>query len=669
LKGAATAAAFCGSESGPMIRYGVPIVLLASLSLVGFWATASRDRPAAFTYANRGDVVCLDIAQMTYVQDMRIARALWEGLCGYAPDGTTVVEGAAYFPPEVSADGRTYTFHIRPEARWSNGDPVTAHDFAYAWRRAIEPGTAGDYSFLFRDNIEGAREYWAWRMTAVSTLTPMRKLARGQPVDADEGLRLRLYVPAERAGAVYEGLPERPDDGASDAEKAGREEAWSVRCGELLRLGAAYWEGLADRLLAAHRAEMEERYARVGWQVLDDHTLRVRLRRRTPYFPDLCAFATLFPVHRVSLHRLWSMTPEGLCIYDTQWPKPDYHRGGYPGLVGNGPYRMREWKFKRYILLEKNPYYWDADRVRIPTVKIVAYESPNTAFLAYERGQVDWLAEVGGDFTPELIGQHRAGLRPDIQTSDAFGTSYYTINCRPRLADGSPNPFADRRVRVAFALALDKKAIVESVVKCGNRVAATFVPPDSVPGYRGPAGLGYDPARARMLLAEAGWPGGRGFPTVELLTGIGSDYQKNAEATAKMWQDQLGVRCKLRVLEARAFRDAVKQGRFMLARVGWYGDYLDPLTFLDMLQTGNGNNDAKWSDPRYDDLLEQAARASDPQERLRILARAEALAMEEELPFLPVYHYVHVSAQRAHVRGLQINHRLIHPLKYVWLER
>ncbi len=261
-----------------------------------------------------------------------------------------------------------------------------------------------------------------------------------------------------------------------------------------------------------------------------------------------------------------------------------------------------------------------------------------------------------------------AGRRDDIRSCMAFGTYFYNFNCLDRLPDGRANPFRDKRVRMAFNLAVDKQALVDNVVKLGNRVATSFVPPGSIRGYNSPAGPDHDPEKARQLLAQAGYPGGKGLGPVELLFNTGFRHEHVGQAIAGMWREQLGAEVQLRGKETKTFADDKSNHRFMIGRGGWYGDYGDPTTFLDLLTTGNGNNDSAWSNAEYDALIRAASQQGDPQERMQILARAEALAMQDEVPILPLYHYVNLYAFRSNVKGIYMNPRLINPLKNMYVE-
>ena len=394
------------------MRYVVPIILLAGIA-VAIWLGGGTGEPRAdFRFINRGSIFTLDPAAMSWMQDIRLALTVWEGLYTYDPETTEPIPGCA-FPAEISDGERTYTFRIRPEARWHNGDPVTAHDFVFGWRRAMEPGTAADYAFFF-DLIEGVKDYKAWRLSET-----------------------------ERIGSI---------------EDAGRQRA----------------------ARDAHLAEADRRFAEtVGIRALDDKTLRVRLARPVAYFLDLCAFSTFLPVHRPSVEPFKIIGDQGVIYYSEQWVKPG-------NAVFNGPFYITEWKFKQHIRLAKNPHYWNRDAVKLNTIEMVDVEDPNTAWLLYSSGSVDWLSELDTDYAPKLIASsaspfaiatnHSGAERNDIHAFPAFGTYFYNFNCKEKLPDGQPNPFHDPRVRQAFTMAVDREQLVKEVIRRGNPVATTMVP-------------------------------------------------------------------------------------------------------------------------------------------------------------------------------------------------
>ncbi|MBN1846725.1 MAG: peptide ABC transporter substrate-binding protein, partial [Sedimentisphaerales bacterium] len=468
-----------------MKRVLTVLLIVLGILLIGLLACYQSPPPRAYlVYALGDSIETLDPAQMSWHDENQLAIALWEGLVSYHPQTLEPVEAVAYLPPQISADRRVYTFGLRPEARWSNGDPVTAADFVRGWRRAIEPGTAKDYKFFLLDNIEGAKDYYQWRSRAVRLLTILRDLQQDKAIP-----------PAD-----WQWLDDQLDpDGRTDDS----------------------WSDLADRIRQEHLEQMDQHFARVGIEVVDPHRLRVTLTRPVSYMLSLFAWVTFMPAHR-SVELLREDDPAlsdlTLCSYDSQWTKPDYHHKGYPGLITNGPFYLADWQFKRHLLLKKNPHYWDRDRVPAESIMARIILEKNTAWLSYERGEVDWLDYVSNlDFAPTLVEQARRHRRDDIHVCPSFATYFYNFNCRSRRPDGSPNPFSDWRVRMAFSLAVDKEAIIKNVRKIDTPVAHHIIPPDSIAGYSSPPAPSYDPARARRLLAEAGYPGGQGLGTVEIL--------------------------------------------------------------------------------------------------------------------------------------------------------
>jgi oligopeptide transport system substrate-binding protein len=399
----------------------------------------------------------------------------------------------------------------------------------------------------------------------------------------------------------------------------------------------------AERLWKETQSRFE---SEVGLHAIDDRTLVVELERPIAYWLDLCAFPTLFPVAERVVERFTRIDPAtGMVSMDPAWTKPD-------NMLCNGPYRLAQWRPKRAIRLERNPGFHGAAGVRAASVDIVLIEDPNTAVLAFESGAIDWLTDTLVEYRGDMLEEARAGTRTNLHVLDAFGTDFYSFNCRPKLSDGRENPFADPGVRRAFALAVDKQAIVDRITRLHETVATTLVPPGSIHGYTTPAGLPFDPERARQAFASSGWhlkdgalvnARGEPFPTVEILYASNSPrYRDMSAALADMWTRTLGVPCALRPRDARGFRDALKRGDFMVARGGWYGDYRDPTTWLELSRSGDGNNDRGYSNPEFDRLLDRAADQLDPAERLATLAQAERMLVESDLPMLPICHYVTV---------------------------
>lgn len=614
-------------RSGLLRPLLIPVVALALL--VGVLALDGGDDEADLVIIHRSEIFTLDPQRMSYQQDIRAAMALFETLTVLDAESSTPAPGAAS-SWEISEDGFTYTFHLRPEARWSNGDPVRAGDFIAAWKRAILPDTAADYTGAFFQ-IDGAEEFFSWR--------------------------------TERLGRFAAG--DRSD--AADAQDL--------------------WRQTTERFDST-----------VGLHAPDDHTLVVRLRNPSAYFLDLSTFAVFSPIHPATLDRFTRIDEAtGQVRTDHGWTRPGV-------LVGNGPYMLERWRYKRDLRLRRNPHYWDAANVDAETIAVLPFEDANTAVLAFDAGGIDWVADVVVEYRADLLEQRRryearhaseitalreqgldgdallaalpppdrrAGERRSIHAFDAFGTDFFSFNCRPELADGRSNPFHDAAVRRAFALTVDKRLLVEEVTRLRERVSGSITPPDSVPGYTPPDGLPFDPERARRELASAGWEDrdgdgliedaeGRRFPTVDLLYSTGNArYQDLSLALRDLWQRLLGVTVELRGKEGKFYKDDLKKGNFMVARGGWYGDFGDPVTFLILSRTGDGNNDRAYSSPRFDALLDAADAELDPEARFEILREAERIIMEEDLPMVPICTYKTLYLyEPGRLRGLMTTPRL-----------
>jgi oligopeptide transport system substrate-binding protein len=396
------------------------------------------------------------------------------------------------------------------------------------------------------------------------------------------------------------------------------------------------------------------------------------LKRPCPYFLDLTAFPTFLPCHE-SIERLREryhglpITAEGLVVYDPQWTKPDYHGNHYGGLVTNGPFTLADWTFKRRARLRVNPYFRAADQIECRTIDMLEYDNISASITAYEAGEVDFLTDMSVPYDHEIARRAQSGERPDFHSCVLSATYFLSFNCVSPVVGGRLNPFVDRRVRKAFTLAVDRERIVENVLKRGDGVAHSFVPPAAIPGYVPPGGLRRDVDEARRLLAEAGYAEGARLGPVELLY-VPSD-ERLCQALARMWEEALGVRVELRSQESKTFAEEKANQRFMIARGNWYADYNDPTTFLDCLGSGNGNNDSGYSSPKYDELLAAARVETDPSVRAELLRLAESIIVEEDCPILPILHYAQTLAIKPYVKGLHANARLWFPFRYVTIER
>jgi len=541
----------------------------------------------AFIFADTQDPTNLDPNKTSASIDFRLVKCLYQQLLIYEFGGEGLEPGAAKAMPTISDDGLTYTFELREEARWSDGEPVTAHDFVYGWRRALLPDTGSDYAaLLFK--LEGGYDFFHWRMGLLDFST----------------LSNKENFPQDKLPDFLERFP----DLEAQSELSG-EEKWALT------------EQMFDEL--------------VGVKALDDYTLQVTLDTPTAFFTELCAFPTFSPVPRHVVREIEEMDEGYIRADPTYWTDPDR-------LVTNGPYNLSVFASKVRLVLDQNPEYWAKDTMGNLRIILEVVEDETLAVLLFKDKQVHWIPTLS---QPELraklvnSGYEHAHIVPNA------GTYYYQFNCRDTLPNGEPNPMQDVRVRQALGMCIDRRAIVENVTRNNEPVSMTFVPAGQIPGYDSPieAGLPYDPARAAELLAEAGYPNGEGFPPLDLLVNAtGTSGGANVDiaiVVKKIWEDELGITSvNVRQPEFMVYLDESKQGNFGARRAGWFGDYRDPTTWLDMLQSSDSNNDAKYSSEEYDGLLAAAAVETDPAKRLDILREAETLLLQDA-PVVPIYNY------------------------------
>ncbi len=378
-------------------------------------------------------------------------------------------------------------------------------------------------------------------------------------------------------------------------------------------------------------------FSQVGIQAPDSRTLVVTLENPVPYFQDLVAFMAFCPIHLPSLQALGSA-----------YFKPAH-------LVGNGPYQLKEWRLNDRIRLQRSPTYWDAAQVRMATVDVLPIDNPATAVNLFLTNEADLMMDKG--LIPNALADELR-KKPYFHHKPFLATWFIRFNAQRK-------PYDDPRVRQALTLVLDRDRIVNAVTRLGEVPAFSITPPGAGDNYQPPAGLAPDIALAQKLLAEAGFPGGRGFPVLNFLypNKFPSDRGIAVELQS-MWQRHLGLTVALTSEEYKTYLDSQKKVDYDVSRSSWVGDYNDPNTFLDMFLTTSGNNRTGWSSPAYDQLIAQAASEADPAKRYAILRQAETQLIETECVVAPVYHYVGVQFyQPDFLGGVEANLTDEHPLR------
>lgn len=377
----------------------------------------------------------------------------------------------------------------------------------------------------------------------------------------------------------------------------------------------------------------------VGIRALSPHQFQVELVEPTPFFLDICALPTLCVAPRKWIER-----------WGDRWLM-------HQPLPVSGAYLLESWRLNDKIRLRKNPRYWDASNTKMARVDLLPCLVASTALNLYESGQVDivWDKEL---VPAELIEVLRK--RPDFHSFDYLGTYFIRFNVTRK-------PFDDVRVRQALAMAIDKERLVQKITKAGEKPAHQLVPP-GLPNYTSPPGLPHDPETARRLLAEAGFPSGKGFPLFRYLyNNTGKVHEQIAVELQETWRRELGIHVELQNMEQKVLYRHQHMLEYDLCRSSWIGDYNDPNTFLDLFMSNNGNNRTGWKNARYDRLLREANALRDPRQRAEVLRQAEALLVREEAPIIPIYIYAGLEYyDPAKIRGVYSNVRSEHPLRAIY---
>jgi ABC-type oligopeptide transport system substrate-binding subunit len=495
-------------------------------------------------YNNGAQPEHLDPGLMTADTDWRIGEALFEGLTVKDPRTLQPQPGVAE-RWEGSEGGLTYTFHLRRDSIWTDGRPVTAHDFVYAWTRVLKPETASQFAS-------------------------------------------QLY-PILNAEAFNQGKIDDP--------------------------------------------------AQLGIRALDDYTLQARLHQPIPYFVYLTTTPTFYPVPH------WIVEE-----YGDKWTDPQ-------NIVSNGPFMLVEHRTHDRIIMDRNPRYYDAHKVRLDRVVAYSIADNFTAINLYESGYVDFLVSnsVPPDFIPYMKGRYR-----DFHSTAQLASYFYSFNTtRP--------PLDNKLVRRALAMAVDRRAITDALLRGGQIPGSNFVP-RGLPDYESPPGVEYNPGEAARLLAEAGYPNGEGFPQLEISFNTLDTHRKIAEAIQQMWTTNLNVRFRLHNEEWASYLKTRRNKEYDIARMGWIADYPDASAFIDLMEGNNANNDTGWANAEYDRLLRASRGETDPARRRELLRQAEAILLDEA-PVLPIYTYAVNSLRKPYVRGIYPTALDIHPLNEVCIDR
>lgn len=353
----------------------------------------------------------------------------------------------------------------------------------------------------------------------------------------------------------------------------------------------------------------------------DDLTLVVELSAPCSYFGSLAAFATLSPVQQATVEAngdAWAVAPET--------------------YVSNGPFYMTEWVPGSHITFSKNPNYWNADAIKLDRLKFLLIEDSNAAYSAYQTGEALMIKDVPTEEIPSLEGNGEFYVDPII------GTYYLSLNLTEEV-------FQDARVRQALSLAIDREYVAGTLMQGTYTAASNFMGPGwvdtdgsefmananggqpyiDVTDYEG------NLAKAKELLAEAGYPDGEGFPTISYTTNDAGYHKVVAEYLQQAWAE-LGITLDVNIVEWASFTPMRRAQEYDAARNGWVGDYSDPSNMLELFYSSNGNNDGKFSNAEFDAAIDLSRTTLDAAERSQALHTAEDILMEEA-GCIPVAYY------------------------------
>ena len=477
----------------------------------------------------------------------------FEGLTTKDKNGN-IVGGVAESWEEFE-DGARYIFHLRKNAKWSDGKPVLAEDFVYTWRRVVDPLVGSQYSFQF-EPVKNAKDITAGKL----------------PVES------------------------------------------------------------------------------LGIKAIDDYTLEVVLEAPTAYFLDLVAFPTFYPVRRDIIEQFgdtWSLNPET--------------------YIGNGPFVTSEINQDESIIMVKNTNYWNADSVVAEKLRFLLMQNETSSVAGVKEGSIDFARVVPTQDIPTL---KEEGL---LQIKPMLASYFYCLSATNEV-------LKDVRIRKALALAIDRNYIVEQVTKGGERPANAFVPfgirdEDVKDSFREIGGGFFDISpenyqnnveEAKRLMAEAGYPNGRGFPVFEFKADPGF-HIAIFEAVQQMWKENLGIDTKIVQEEWAVFLQTRYDKNLTMARGGWFGDFNDPINFLSLYTSYSPNNYSSYSNAQYDEYIQTALTTGNQKVRMEAMHKAEELLVNS-FAIVPIYFYTEPLLVSPKLKDVYYDALAMHKFVYAYKE-
>lgn len=631
----------------------VLLALLASSISCGlsrneeFFGKTDPPSQNVFRYITGDEPESLDPQLSSGQPETRIFMALYEGLVEY--DGKTMEPVPAIATRwDENSDSSEFVFHLRDNARWSNGDSISAKDFVYSLRRGLSPellSRSASLAFYIRyaESYNQGAVFVRDPKTGEFLLEKDFATEPGSVIPFSE-------TPLAPGFKEYKSTVEEPTrDKETPFHQFMHSPARLTLPGDEKARNALLAKNPKLQAAIGGREFVPVKGEDIGLEAVDDYTLRISLRQSTPFFLGLLA------------NQFFRLVPQRVIErYGKDWTNPAY-------IVSNGPFKMKSWKPYNELAVERNPMYWDAANVHLDGIRYFPMSDQPTMMNLYRVGEVD--AVPNHAIISAWVDEVR--YKKDYMAASEAAVIYIVLNV-------NKPPMNDLRVRQAFDLALDKETARKwrKIVKPLKGIT----PEDIFPDYPLPKGSTFNPARARQLLAEAGYPvvqnknGSYSCPSfpidqVEYTFPTAPSNKITAEFWQAQWKQNLGITVPLRSMEFKTFVDARSKLDYKgMAFGAWSADYMDPFTFLGLFYTPENDNNTGWWDKRYVALLDEANRIPDRQKRYALLAQAEQLMVDAQ-PIIPIETATVNWTKKPYVKGLYPNAGSLFPWKYVYFER
>lgn len=647
-------------------RFVIVAVVLSSI-LVGC-ATSANNRYFGLTvppkdnvmrYVSGSEPESLDPQFVTGQPEARVMMAIYEGLVEYHPKTMEPIPAIAE-SWETNSDGTEYLFHLRKNAKFSNGDPITAKDFVYTFRRGLSPELASRnanlaYYVKYAEGYNGGMSFVKDANGQFLLKKDFEEKREGETTQTEINAADTQTAPnsfgAETEFHKFINSPQRLTVPSDEKDR-----------NKLLEKDAKLKAALDGKELVPIRAED------IGVEAVDDYTFRIKLYQPAPFFLGLLAHQLFRVVHQPSIEK-----------FGKNWTKPE-------NIVTSGAFKVAAHRPYDELDVVKDPNYWDAANVKLDGIEFFPLEEQTTMLNLYKSGAVD---ATYNHTVPAAWNETIRQFKDEYSLHPEVAVEYYSLSVKKP-------PMDNINVRKAFALAIDR----DSLAKFRKTIQPLidFTPEGIFPKYEEARKKVYteelakqgssleewkarkfDAEKARKLMTDAGFPvqkTGNGYacPTfpvekVSITYNTAESNQKVAEFIQAQWKQNLGISVPLKNMEFKTFlpyRSAVEYAG--MARNGWVGDYMDPFTFLNLFYSPQNDGATGWYDPKYDKMLDDANRETDEMKRLEMLARAELYVMQQQV-IIPLATNSTSWMKKPYIKGMYPNPGTLHPWKFVYIEQ